>query len=624
MKSRLLTFLFLFCSVLVYSQYLDSAKAASFMDGVMKVKLKDKNIVGATVAILQDGKVVLANGYGVADIKTQRPINPATTLFRIGSISKLFVWTSIMQLMAQGKLDLDADINHYMQDVTIPEKYGQPITLRHLMTHTPGFEDHILNLFGKDSSSLKPMGDLLRKEMPARVRAPFTQAAYSNHGTAMAAYIVEKISGLSFDDYVNKNIITPLEMSNTTFRQPLPASLASQMSKGYRVENNESVEEAFEYVPLYPIGAASSTALDMMHLMLAYLRNGNYNGYQLLDSATLGMMMSPAHQHHPAVNPMRYGFMDLSQNGETLIGHGGDTFWFHSGFFFLPKHDTGIFISFNTDQGAQAYMDVIEAFMDEYFPDERPLTTPMKTDKHWLTQFAGEYRANRYSFSDLLKIGSLAGRVQIVVADDERLKVTTDTETTYMVPIDSTTFREEHKSDQMAFGKDARGIIKYCYLGLLPIFALEKVSWIDRSSTHMGLFFITIILMLTALCYWPIVYRIRRKYQATGRVSQTLPVLAKAVAWFNYLLLLLFLVATVVSLRVPFDIVYDVPALLKTALVFPLLMIVTTVGMLVLGARLLNNDQYKMRSRIYYVMLTVGSVLCLLQLSYWNLIGFNY
>ena len=369
------------------------------MDGLVLTHLRDKHIAGATVSIVQNGKTLLSKGYGFCDLKTQTPVNGDSTLFRVGSISKLFVWVSVMQLVAQGKLNLEADVNQYLRDFKIPEAFSRPVTLKNLMTHTAGFEDRLIGLFGTGASSMKPLGELLKHELPERVRPPGVDASYSNHGAAVAAYIVEQVSGMSFNSYVEKNILRPLHMDHTTFRRPLPRNLESLVSKGYGFDDGEFVEKPFEYVPLYPIGGAAGTAADMTKFMVAILNFGKLNGFQMLDSGTMELMERPAHRHHPAVNPMRYGFIDLSLNGITVIGHAGDTFWFHSLMALYPEFHTGIFISFNTDTGAETYGDVLEAFTERYFP-KRPLRKTMPIDKKHLDRFAGAYRANRHQQND--------------------------------------------------------------------------------------------------------------------------------------------------------------------------------------------------------------------------------
>ena len=210
----------------------DRAELEAFMDGIVEAQLEAYNIAGAVVAVVKDGALFFAKGYGYADLKARKRVEADKTLFRIASISKLFVWTAVMQLVEQGKLDLNTDINTYLTHFKIPDTYDEPITLTHLMTHTAGFEEYVIGLFAKDSNRLLPLGDILAQELPARVRPPGEAASYSNHGTALAAYIVEKVSGKAWNDYVEENILRPLGMNRTTFRQPVPEDSISKCFKG--------------------------------------------------------------------------------------------------------------------------------------------------------------------------------------------------------------------------------------------------------------------------------------------------------------------------------------------------------------------------------------------------------
>lgn len=602
----------------------DSVALEAFMDGLITAHMKEKKVAGATLAIVHQGKVVLKKGYGFADLQTQTPVHPDSTLFRIGSISKMFVWVSVMQLVAEGKLDLNVDVNQYLTGFQIPPTYDQPITLKHLMTHTPGFEDHVINLFAKDSTALRPLGDILKEELPARVRPPYTQSSYSNHGTGIAAHVVENVSGMTFYQYVQQKILTPLHMDFTSFQQPLPAHLQKHMASGYRDVNHLVKKQDFEYVPLYPVGAASASAENMTHFMLALLQYGKYNGFQLLDSATLALMKSNAHQHHPRVNPMRYGFMDLSQNGVTVIGHGGDTFWFHSLMALMPDHQTGIFFSVNTDTGAPIYMKLLEAFMDHYFPETQPLPIPMKVTRDWLQKFAGEYEINRYPHDDLTKISALMSRLTVSVQDSSKLRLTLGEEVSLYVPIDSTTFREETTSETLAFERDKEGRVIHVYLGGLPILAGDKKAGLDTSySQTMILVFILVTALLTIL-YWPLAYLLRRKYQRRTNTKNPFPFTGKSIAWLNYFLLLVFLLGFMVALSDPLEIVYGVPGALKFVLVIPFLMMITTVFMVVFLIRNVTNSRYSVWGRMGYAVLCLTSLVALWQLNYWNLIGFNY
>jgi CubicO group peptidase (beta-lactamase class C family) len=594
----------------------------AFFDGIIAGYLEQNHIAGATLAVVRNGGVVLRKGYGFADVDTRRAVSPDSTLFRIGSISKMFTWISVMQLVAQGKLDLETDINTYLDDFKVPEAFGQPVTLRHLMTHTPGFEDHLLNLFARDSTGLRSLGEVLRDEMPARVRPPYTQSSYSNHGTGLAAYIVERVSGLTFHDYVEKNILGPLEMNMTTFRQPLPLRMRPFMSRGYRFEDR-LVEQGFEYVPLYPVGSASTTAADMTHFMLALLDHGRWGGKSILDSATLARMQQPAHRHHARLNPMRLGFMDVSQNGVEVIGHGGDTFWFHSAMVLFPAQNLGVFMSFNADGGGEAYWDITEKFIDRYFPDDGS-GEPVRVSFDWLERFAGEYEANRHPYDDITKIASLSGRTKIEVVDSTKLKVTSGEESTVFVALDSTTFREEFASDRIAFGLDDRGEVRYMYIGGLPILAMEKVSGWPTSGIQLLVTTVVAVTMLCALIYWPLAARIRRNYQPLVRAKAKLPFIVKSAAWANYLFYLLFLAGVAIGMSGGVEIIFGVPGAMKFGLACALLMIPATLIMVLFLVQMLRDHRYSRWSKTYYAWLTMVSILALVQLNYWNFLGFNY
>ncbi len=211
---------------------LTATDAEAWLDGYMPYALKRGGVAGAVVVVVKDGQVLVEKGYGVSDTKTGAPVDPKKTLFRPGSVSKLFTWTAVMQQVEAGKIDLDADVNKYL-DFKIPPRDGKPVTMRNIMTHTTGFEETSKGLIVLEPKNLPTLEHELKKWVPTRVFAPGTTPAYSNYGAALAGYIVQRVSGEDFDAYVENHIFKPLGMANATFRQPLPASLAPQMSKGY-------------------------------------------------------------------------------------------------------------------------------------------------------------------------------------------------------------------------------------------------------------------------------------------------------------------------------------------------------------------------------------------------------
>src|SRR6202789_825009 len=217
---------------------------ASWADGFMPYALKSGDIAGAVVVVVKDGAVLFEKGYGYSDIAARSPVDPDRTLFRVGSTSKLFTWTAVMQLVEQGKIDLDADVNKYL-DLNIPPRDGKPITMRNLMQHTAGFEEQAKGLISSDPEAPR-FEALLKQWVPERVFAPGSTPAYSNYGASLAGYIVQRLSGEPFDGYLDKHLFAPLDMQHSSFRQPLPPDLAPLMSKGYEQASGEP--HGFEFV----------------------------------------------------------------------------------------------------------------------------------------------------------------------------------------------------------------------------------------------------------------------------------------------------------------------------------------------------------------------------------------
>ena len=240
----------------------DRAALEGYIDGIVIPLMKNENSPSGTVAISLGGELIFAKGYGFENIENRVPVDPARTLFRPGSVSKLFTWTAVMQLVEQGELDLDTDVNTYLQSFRIKETFDKPITLRHILTHTPGFEDGGLGyLIIDDPEKTISLREAMQRYQPERINPPGVQTAYSNYATALAGLIVENVSGLPFNDYVQQNILDPLGMSNSTFAEPLPAHLADRMATSYKLETGAFDEKPFEIAANFgPAGALSATA----------------------------------------------------------------------------------------------------------------------------------------------------------------------------------------------------------------------------------------------------------------------------------------------------------------------------------------------------------------------------
>ncbi|HET9029287.1 MAG TPA: serine hydrolase domain-containing protein [Candidatus Aquilonibacter sp.] len=370
---------------------------SAFFSGLVPYAMKRADIPGGVLVIVKDGKVIFAKGYGYADVKTKRPVDPATTIFRPGSVSKLFTWTAVMQLVQAGKIDLDADVNKYI-DFTIPPFEGKPVTMRDLMTHTGGFEETVRDLLVDTKQQVLPIDVYLKRRLPTRIFPPGKVIAYSNYGATLAGYIVQRVSGEKFETYVAKHVFEPLKMTHSTFVQPLPANLAPLMATGYMNASENNIKP-FEYVDTAPAGSSSSTGLDMAHFMIAYLNHGTYDGYQLLKPATIQEMWTPQVSPEKGLPSFDLGFYQDDFNGLPIIGHGGDTEAFHSDLHLIPSKGVGWFVSFNSPGKAGAVEDVrnnlFKRFLDRYYPyapKDEPTLPDAKKDAARVT---GWYESSR-------------------------------------------------------------------------------------------------------------------------------------------------------------------------------------------------------------------------------------
>lgn len=379
---------------------LDRADLEAWLDGFLPYAMERGDIAGAVVAVVKDGEVLLKKGYGYADVAAKRPMDPDVTLMRIGSVSKLFTWTAVMQLVEQGKIDLDQDINEYL-DFRVPAAFDRPVTMRQLMAHRGGFEEGLKSVLMTDPKLFISTEQYLKEYPRPRIFSPGEVPAYSNYGTALAGYIVQRLSGEPFDAYVERHIFAPLRMTRSTLSQPLPAQFAGEVSNGYMKGSEAALP--FELVVTAPAGSVSATAADMAKFMLAYLQQGRLGEDQLLRAETVRQMQGGENPFDvPAgFDRMSYGFFDGSRNGRRVVGHGGDTIVFHSDLNLLLDEGVGIFFSANS-RGAEDSVygiraQLFDGFLDRYFPP-RASAAPapsLETAGKDAQPIAGRYESSR-------------------------------------------------------------------------------------------------------------------------------------------------------------------------------------------------------------------------------------
>ncbi|HTR26118.1 MAG TPA: serine hydrolase domain-containing protein [Terriglobales bacterium] len=487
---------------------------SAFLDGVMPGQLAREDITGAVVLVIKDGKVLFTKGYGYACSDKKTPVLPDGTLFRPGSVSKLFTWTAVMQLVEQGKLDLDRDVNEYL-DFKIPPAYGKPITLRNIMTHTSGFEETVKDMWVGSTSDLVPIGDYVKAHVPARIFPPGVTPAYSNYATTVAGYIVQRVSGEDFFDYIDRHILNPLGMQHSTFRQPLPANIKPMMSCGYEAGSEPAKD--FELVEPAPAGSSSMTAMDISHFMLAHLQDGKYENVQILKPETAQLMHSRQFANLPSMNAMCLGFYEETRNGHRIFGHGGDTLYFHSDLHLMPDTGVGFFVSYNSRGKAEiSPRDALwHAFLDRYFPYEPPAGTVVANAKEDAASVSGHYIVSRRMDSNFLAVLTPIQQLKISPNATDNTIIANELKDLNGQPkhfreIGPLMFRDINGQSLLGFKRDDTGrliaVIDY------PFMVFQRASWYDSSPFNLFLICTSLGIFLITLILWPIGYFVRRHY----------------------------------------------------------------------------------------------------------------
>jgi CubicO group peptidase (beta-lactamase class C family) len=513
------------CAVLLWSISWSAAAAASappaltqgdlqaFFDGIIPLQLERSDIAGASVLVMKDGEVLLQKGYGFSEMKSKQPVDPASTIFRLASISKLFTWIAAMQLVEQGKLDLDVDIGRYL-DFPIKSNSGiaAPITLRNLMTHTGGFEETGRNIIVTGDAHYLELRDFLIQNQPHRLFAPGTVAAYSNYGVGLGSYIVQRVSGEPFEQYVAEHIFSPLGMSHSTFFQPPPKALENLPSQGYP-SNTRQPAVGFERFSPVGAGGLSSTAADMGRFGQALLNGGELDGHRILQPETLGTMWKPQFRASDELPPLGLGFYQVWRNDLKWIGHQGDLVAFHSLFFVEPRNKLLLFISYNSAGSAsKTRAELLNGFSDRYFPKMLQQTFSTIPRKE-LLGIEGVYEPTRRADSTQLKLIGLFAQRHAAIDKDGVLHVDKIKDLrghpVAWKPVGKDLWQEIDEQGRLFAirGKDGR------IARLAGVFAgaqLQRVPWYERDYVVLPLLGLSLSIVLSVLV--ALVHRLARRF----------------------------------------------------------------------------------------------------------------
>jgi len=436
----------------------DPVKLTAFVDSLIPAEMAREQIPGAAFVFVQDGRVVVMRGYGLADVARRRQVDPESTIWRIGSISKVFTATAVMQLVDRGHIELDAPVDRYLRRVAIPATYADPVTVRHLLTHTAGFDEIRPGTQAATADGVLPLDAFLRERLVS-VRPPGRTIAYSTYGLTLAGEMVEEVSGTPFEAFLARNIWKPLGMDHSCIT--VPAEWQNAVARGYEVEGDSVVAQAWEWYHTTPASSINATVPDMARFLMAHLGGGAIKRARILSENAEAEMQRQQVTMDAALPGYAIGFSEDYVGGLRVLEHGGNMAGFSSLMVMIPEARAGFFVV-NHIEGSRLRDNLKWALLERYFPrarERKPVPSPLPAASVRAERFAGRYApltscwsCNPVRVSSLMTVGA-------------KPDGTLDFAGGRWIAVDSLRFVRENGSGYIAFRADSTGAIENVFAG---------------------------------------------------------------------------------------------------------------------------------------------------------------
>jgi CubicO group peptidase (beta-lactamase class C family) len=395
---------------------------SSFIDGFFAGTLREWKIPGMTFAAVSGGEVLYLKGYGVADTESGTPVSPDSTLFRVGGISTAITAAAILQLAESGRIGLDEDVNVFMRRWKLPRTFEAPVTFRHILTHTGGFDGKKLEINAPTSADERNYGVRLQKIMPARYAPPGRYYSYSRMGYALLGSIIERYSRQNFPAAITRHIFHPLGMKDSTFSPS--AEQMSRLATGYG-EDGRPVSYSFFYD--MPASSMITTASDMGRFMLAQLGEGALARSRILSPMYANSMLRRHFSPNPLIEGTGLAYREKFASGLRTLHLSGNIPGYSSFLMLIPEKNFGLFLAANAS-GLDFSEDLTNAVTERFFPPQQAAPqpaspAPILREAPIPYDVSGYYRHNEisrhtaekamYIMSDQLRVSSSGGFLTI-------------------------------------------------------------------------------------------------------------------------------------------------------------------------------------------------------------------
>ncbi|MCO7200214.1 serine hydrolase domain-containing protein [Pseudoalteromonas sp. OANN1] len=617
----------------------------TYVDDWVKKAMVQYNLPGVAVTIVKDGEVVLLKGYGFADVYSQAMVKPNKTLFRIGSITKTMTALAVMQLVEQGKLSIDTDINEYLSGFKIPDTFKAPITIRALLSHRAGFEEADAgNLFVESASEMLSTERYLATHMPKRIWPPGVNVSYSNYGFALLGYLVELQSGMDLATYMEQHIFSVLGMQNTTLREPVKTSAAltamkpelqQQLATGYfRDRQGNNIAKPFEFIGhVGGAGAISATAHDMALYMSALMGDNNL----FVQPTTQKTMIHRLYDDRPLATGIAHGMFDGKLKGYEQRYHSGATQTFAANMVIFPEVQLGIFVSTNVmGIGAHFVEALPTAILNKFYRNKpinlvKPSQLSTSSQANIYTQvlkqqvsqpnledYTGTFLSTRRSYTQLEKLAALDAAAEIAIDDQNRLVMMVAGNKIKLKHLEADVFQAGARDAPIFyFYRDGTGTVNR-FSASMWSGDYERVSFLQSP-----LFFNLALAISSLLSLSTLLFSFVR-----ARKSKRLDQLEKLACFSSSMILAAVLGFILMNAGIVFD-EYQFHASFPTVEVKLLLSLViaivltTFLKVLSLPIMLRMSDLYWFY-KIHYVIFTLSCLSFIYAFWIWNAVGFNY
>jgi len=579
-----------------------------YVDDYFGKHLQEFNVPGAAFTIVKDGHTLFSEGYGFADLETKTRVDPDDTVFRIGSVTKNFTATAIMQLYEQGKIDLKADINQYLRGFTIHGKNNKPITIDNLLTHTSGFDEYYEDISGK----IEPIQKFMETHIPKTINEPGVETLYSNYGYALLGYIIETVSGETYDQYMQKHILNPLGMKTATLHKNENDHIAN--SYAYDSAKKTYTKQPYQNTDNYAAaGNLSMKIPDMGPYMMAHLKSGSFHN-ALLGDTTTDVMQASHFKHDPSLSGFGYGLWEDVPRKHRAIMHGGTVDGFRSWMYLVPEEKLGFAIFTNSTNGHALNQAFFEDFNKHFYPiapiENQAKLTLSETD---MKSYTGTYQYTRYFHHGVGKFATQISPLPtwvVEVSGPGELKVTNGPRVQTFVAEKENTFVEKNGTDRVYYYKTPNGATHFT-MSSYPMDSFE-IQPSNAGTLLMGLILVGLVLVNTLFLIIAAIIGIARK----GGKAET-----KGIRRLTLLANVIYIITLPLAFSYFSNLFGEAPTSWKISLYTALLAFLLFIISAVMWIRLLKLKNVNALVKMGYAIVTLTGLILTPYLMYWNIVG---